>query len=51
MTRTVPRAILTTGAVLMFIAPLGALTWLDVAAATVMLYPFAHLFCKYVVRD
>lgn len=51
MTVTVSRAILTTVAVLLFVAPLGALTWFDVAAAAVMLYPFAHLFCKYVVRD
>lgn len=51
MTVTVSRAILTTVAVLLFVAPFGSMTAIDAAAAAVMLYPFAHLFCKYVVRD
>lgn len=51
MTRTVSRAVLTTTAVLLFVAPLGAMTWIDAAVSAVMLYPFAHLFCKYVLRD
>jgi hypothetical protein len=49
MTRTVSRAILTTVAVLLFVAGIGGLTIRDTVAAAVMLYPFAHLFCKYVI--
>lgn len=49
MSRTVIRAVLTTTAILMFIAGIGGLTIRDTAVAAVMLYPFAHLVCRHVI--
>ena len=51
MTRTVSRALLTTAGVLLFVAGFGPMTPQDVAVSAVMLYPFAHLFCRHVVGD
>lgn len=51
MTRNVTQALMTTGLVLLFIATLAELTLRDAAAVTIMIYPFAHLFCKYVIRE
>lgn len=50
MTRTVSRAVLTTAAILMFLAGIGGLTIRDTVAAAVMLYPFAHLLCRHVIN-
>ena len=51
MTRTVRRALLTTAAVLLFVAGFGPMSPLDVAVSAFILYPFAHLFCRHVVGD
>lgn len=51
MSKNVTQGLLTTGVVLLFIATLAELTLRDAAAATIMIYPFAHLFCKYVIRE
>lgn len=51
MTRTVSQAIATTGVILIFLGTVGGITLRDAIAATIMVYPFAHLFCKYVIRE
>lgn len=51
VTRTVSQAIATTGVILIFLGTVGGITLRDAIAATIMVYPFAYLFCKYVVRE
>lgn len=51
MTRTVTRATLTTAVVILFVTGLGQVTVRDMIVSAVLLYPFAHLLCKHVIRN
>lgn len=51
MSRLVVRALLTTSVVVMFVVAVGRPTLVDTAVVAVMVYPFAHLFCRHVVGE